>query len=59
MLDDLRDIVQGTPRFEITEVAARYVDGAPLRGGAPALQPPAQHLVDDLAKAGQRVAIPS
>jgi hypothetical protein len=37
MLDKLRDIVQGKPRFEITEVAGRYLEGAPLRGGAPAL----------------------
>jgi hypothetical protein len=42
MFDELRDIVQGKPRCEITEIAGRYLEGTPLRGGAPAFQPPAQ-----------------
>ncbi len=50
MLDDLRDIVQEKPWFEITEIAGRYLEGPPLGGGAPAFQPPAQRLVDDLAE---------
>jgi hypothetical protein len=50
MLDELRDIVHGEPRFEITEIAGRYLEGPPLGGGAPAFQPPAQRLVDDLAE---------
>jgi hypothetical protein len=40
MLDELGDIVQGKPRFEITEIAGRYLEGVPLGGGAPAFQPP-------------------
>jgi hypothetical protein len=39
MLDELRDIVQGKPRSEITEIAGRYLEGTPLRGGAPAPAP--------------------
>src|SRR5260370_29892996 len=50
MLDELSDIVQGKPRFEITEIAGRYLEGSPLSGGAPAFQPPAQRLVDDLTE---------
>lgn len=50
MLDELRDMVQGKPRFEITEIAGRYIEGPPRGGGAPAFQPPAQGLVDDLAE---------
>ena len=49
MLDELRDIVQGKPRFEITEIAGRHLEG-PLRGGAPAFQPSAQRLIDDIAE---------
>jgi hypothetical protein len=54
LLDELRDIVQGKPRFEITEIAGVYLEGPPLGGGAPAFQPPAQRLVDDLAKGPAR-----
>jgi hypothetical protein len=54
MLDELRDIVEGKPRFEITEVAGRYLEGPPPGGGAPAFQPPAQHPVDDLAAGALR-----
>ena len=50
MLDELRDIGQGKPRFEITEIAGRYLEGPPPGGGAPAFQPPAQCLVDDLTE---------
>ena len=50
MLDQLRDIVQGKPRFEITEIAGRYLEGRPPGGGASAFQPPARRLVDDLAE---------
>jgi hypothetical protein len=50
MLDELRDIVQRKPRSEITEIAGRYLEGTPLRGGAPAFQPPSQCLIDDLSK---------
>ena len=50
MLDELRDIVQGKPRPEITEVAGRYLEGLPLGGDAPTGQPAAQRLVDDLAE---------
>jgi hypothetical protein len=39
MLDELRDIVQRKPRFEITEIAGRYLKGPPLGGGAPAFHP--------------------
>jgi hypothetical protein len=50
VLDELRDIVEGEPRFEITEIAGRYLEGPPLRGGAPPFHPPAQCLVDDHAE---------
>ena len=50
MLDELGDIVQGKPRFEITKIAGRYLEGPPLGGGPPAFQTPAQRLVDDLAE---------
>jgi hypothetical protein len=50
MLNELRDIVQGKPGSEITEIAGRYLEGTPLRSGAPAFQPPAQCLIDDLSK---------
>ena len=50
VLDELRDIVEGKPRFEITEIAGLYPEGPPLRSGAPAFQPPAQCLVDDIAE---------
>jgi hypothetical protein len=50
LLDELRDVVEGKPRFEITEIAGRYLEDPPLGGGAPAFQPPAQRLVDDLAE---------
>ena len=32
MLDELSYIVQGKPRFEITEIAGRYFEGSPLGG---------------------------
>ena len=50
MLDDLRDIVQEKPWFEITEIAGRYLEGLPPGGGVTAFQPPAQRLVDDLVE---------
>jgi hypothetical protein len=50
MLDELRDIVEGKPRFEIAEVAGRYFEGSRPDGGASAFQPSAQRLVDDLAE---------
>ena len=50
MLDELRDIVQGKPRFEVAEIAGRYLEGPAPGGGSPAFQPPAQRLVDDLAE---------
>jgi len=50
MFDELSDIVQGKPRFEITKIARRYFEGPPLGGGSPAFQPTAQRLVDDLAE---------
>ena len=50
MLDELRDIVQGKPRFEITETAGHHFERLPPGGGAPAFQPPAQRPVDDLAE---------
>ena len=39
MLDEFGDIVQGKPRFEITEIAGRYLEGPPLGGGASASSP--------------------
>jgi hypothetical protein len=48
--DELRDIVQGKPRFEITEITGRHRERPPLGGGASAFQPPAQRLIDDLAE---------
>ena len=60
MLDELGDIVQGKPRFEITKIARRYLEGPPPGGGPPAFQPPARRLVDDLAEGPARhVATPS
>ncbi len=50
MLDKLRVIVQGRPRFEITKIAGRYLEGLPPGGGVTAFQPPAQRLVHDLAE---------
>lgn len=50
MLDELCDIVQGKPRFELTEIAGGYLEGPPLGRGAPAFQPSAQGLVDDLTE---------
>ena len=50
VLDDLRDIVEGKPRFEITEIAGPYLKGLPLGSGPPAFQPSAQRLVDDFAE---------
>ena len=50
MLDELGDIVQREPCLEITEIAGRYLEGPPLGGGAPACQPSAQRLVDDLTE---------
>ena len=50
LIDELRDIVQGKPRFEITEIAGRYLEGPSLGSGAPAFRPPAQRLVDNLAE---------
>ena len=50
MLDEFRDIIEGEPGFEIAEVAGRYLEGPPPAGGAPACQPPAQRLVDDLVE---------
>ena len=41
--------VQGKPRFEITEIAGRYVK-ARRWAVTPGCQPPAQRLVDDLAE---------
>ena len=50
MLDELGGIVQGKPRFEITEIAGCYLEGPPVGAGALPFQPPAQRLVDDLAE---------
>jgi hypothetical protein len=50
LLDELRNIIEGETRFEITEIARRHLKGPPLAGGAPAIQPPAQCIVDDLAE---------
>jgi hypothetical protein len=36
MLDELRDLVQRKPRFEITEIAGRYLEDPPPGGAAPA-----------------------
>ena len=49
-LDELHDIVQGKPWFQITEIAGRHPEGSPLGSGAPAFKPPPQRLVDDLAE---------
>ncbi len=48
LLDELGDIVQTNPRFEITEIAGRNLKGPPLGGGAPVFQTTAQRLVEDL-----------
>jgi hypothetical protein len=50
MLDELGDIVQGKPRFEITEITGPHLKGLPLSSGPPVFQPTAQRLVDDLAE---------
>ena len=50
LLDELGDIVEAKPRPQITKIAGRDLEPPPLRGGAPALQPPPQRLVHDLAK---------
>jgi hypothetical protein len=50
LLDQPADIVQGKTRLEITEIAGGYSESLPLGGDAPACQPAAQHLVDDLAE---------
>ena len=50
LLDELRDIVQGEPWLEIAEIADRCLEGPRPGGNAPALQPSAQRLVDDLAE---------
>jgi hypothetical protein len=45
LCNELRDIVQGKPRFEIAEIAGRHLEGPegpPLGGGAPAFQAPAR-----------------
>jgi hypothetical protein len=34
MLDELGDVVQGKPRFEITEIPGCHLEG-PLLGGGP------------------------
>ena len=59
LLHEPGDIVQGKPWPEITEIAGSYPECLRLGGGAPARQPAAQRLVDDLAKgAARRGAIP-
>ena len=40
MLDEFGDIVQGKPRFEITEIAGSHLEGRPRDRGAAAFQPP-------------------
>jgi len=50
MLDELGDVVQGKPRFEITEIPGPHLEGPLLGGGPPVFQPAAQHLVDGLAE---------
>jgi hypothetical protein len=50
LLDELRDIIEGETRFEITEIAGGYLEGVPPGGGAAAIQPPAQCIVNDFAK---------
>ena len=54
MPDELGDIVQGKPWFGITEIAGPYLKGPPPRSDPPVFQPPAQHLVDDLAEGPAR-----
>ena len=49
LFDELRDVVQGKPRFEITEIAGPYLESPPWGDDAPAFQPPAQRLVETLA----------
>ncbi len=50
LLDELRNIIEGETRFEITEIARGHFKGPLLAGGAPAIQPPAQCIVNDLAE---------
>jgi hypothetical protein len=50
LLDEFRDIVQGKPCFEITEVTDRCLEAVPASGDASARQAAAQRLVDDLSE---------
>ena len=50
MLDDLGDVVECSPGFEIAEVARPDLEWLTLRRNAPARQPATQRLVHDLAE---------
>ena len=50
LLDESGDVIQTQPWPEIAEIARGYSEVLRLGGSAPARQPPAQRLVDDLAK---------
>jgi hypothetical protein len=50
LLDQPGNIIERKPRPEIAQSAGRYPEGLRPSGGAPARQPAAQRLVDDLAQ---------
>jgi hypothetical protein len=50
LVDKLSDIVQRKPWLEITEIADRSLEGPRPGGDAPALQTPAQCLVDNFTE---------
>ena len=50
LLDELDNIVQGEARFEIAEVASRYLECLLPARASPTRQSASQGLVDDLAE---------
>jgi hypothetical protein len=52
LIDELRDIVQGKPRFEITEIAGRYLEG-PSLGSARRLSSPRRSVSLTISRKGR------
>jgi hypothetical protein len=50
MLDELDDVVQGKPRFQIAKITGCYLERLPSRSAAPADQPAAQCFIYNLAE---------
>jgi hypothetical protein len=50
LLNQFRDVIEGKPRPEISEIVYRYLESLPRAAAVPVRQPAAQRFVDDIAE---------